>query len=51
MTVPANYGTEYLYGDDLFLYNFFSIAVLVKGRAIHLSYVDRRTDVFRLVYK
>ena len=23
-----------------------SIAVLVKGRAIHLSYVDRHTDVF-----
>ena len=27
------------------------IAVLVKGRAIHLSYVDRRRDVFCLFYK
>ena len=38
-----------LYGDDLLLCK--PIAVLVKGRAIHLSYVDQRTYVFCLVCK
>ena len=40
-----------LYDDDLLIYMFKHIAVLVKGRAIHLSYVVRCTDIFCLVYK
>ena len=45
MSISNSKGLK-LYGDDLLLYNLFSIEVFVKGWAIHLSYVDRRTDMF-----
>ena len=45
MSISNSKGSK-LYGDDLLLYNLFSIAVLVKGQAMNLSYVDRHADVF-----